>query len=90
MPRRLDIEALEDRRVFALDPSAIEQESMQLINRFRTDPQNEFSRLIASVSPRKAIDPNVDFSLSFFNTNVAIVQSQLAASHPWHPSLGMK
>ena len=79
------MEALENRRVFALDPTALEQESMQLINRFRTDPQNEFSRLIASVSPRRAIDANVDFSLSFFNTNVAIVQSELAALTPVAP-----
>lgn len=78
-PRRLDMEALETRRVFALDPTALEQESMQLINRFRTDPQNEFSRLIASVSPRRAFDANVDFSLGFFNTNVAVVQGQMAA-----------
>lgn len=58
---------------------------MQLINRFRADPQNEFSRLIASVSPRRAFDANVDFSLTFFNTNVAVVQSQMAALQPVAP-----
>lgn len=77
--RRLDIESLEVRRVFALDPTGLEQEAMQLINRFRTDPTNEFSRLIASVSPRRAIDANVDAALTFFNTNVGIVQSQMAS-----------
>ncbi len=83
--RPLCIESLEQRRVFALDPTGLEQEAMQLINRFRTDPQNEFSRLIASVSPRRAVDANVDFSLSFFNTNVAIVQGELAALSPVAP-----
>ncbi len=72
----------------ALDPTAIEQESMQLINRFRTDPQNEFSRLIASVSPRRAFDANVDFSLGFFNTNVAVVQGQMASLTAVPRSLG--
>lgn len=62
----------------AFDPSASEQELMQLTNRFRTDPTHEFSRLIASSSPRKAHDANVDFSLSFFNSNVAIVGAELA------------
>lgn len=69
----------------AFDPTASEQELMQLTNRFRTDPQNEFSRLMVSASPRKARDPNVDFSLSFFNTNTLIVQQELAALTPVPP-----
>ena len=69
----------------AFDPTAIEQELMQLTNRFRTDPQNEFSRLMVSASPRKARDPNVDFSLSFFNTDATIVRTELAALSPVPP-----
>lgn len=58
---------------------------MQLTNRFRTDPQHEFSRLMVSASPRKARDANVDFSLSYFNTDATIVQSELAALAPVPP-----
>lgn len=69
----------------AFDPSAMEQELMQLTNRFRTDPQHEFSRVMVSASPRKARDANVDFSLSYFNTNATIVQAELAALPPVPP-----
>ena len=69
----------------AFDPTASEQELMQLANRFRTDPQHEFSRLMVSASPRIARDANVDFSLNFFNSNMTIVQQEIAALTPVPP-----
>ncbi len=70
--RGLHVEHLETRRLMAFDPTASEQELMQLANRFRTDPRGEFSRLIASVSPRRAYDTSVNDALTFFNTNVRL------------------
>lgn len=69
----------------AFDPTAWDQELMQLTNRFRTDPQHEYSRLMVSTSPRKARDANVDFSLSYFNTNMAIVEQEMSVLQPVAP-----
>jgi len=83
--RPLSVEVLEDRQLLAFDPTGAEQELMQLINRFRTDPQHEFSRLMVSASPRQARDANVNYSLNYFNSDMTIVQSELAALTPIAP-----
>lgn len=72
-------EILEDRRLLALDPSGIEQEFMQLSNRFRADPAGEFSRMMISASPTKARDPQVDSAMQFFGLNGVVLQSELQA-----------
>ncbi len=71
--------------MMAIDPSAFDQELMQLANRFRSDPSGEFNRLITSISPIGATDPNVEFALKFFQTNLSVVQSEFAALTPAPP-----
>lgn len=75
--RPLQFEALENRRLLAFNPTAGEQELLQLVNRFRTDPQGEFSRLIASTSPLKARDPVLQLDLDYAQVNGSALKTQL-------------
>ncbi len=85
LPRGLNIEALECRRLLAFDPSGGEQELLQLVNRFRTDPQGEFSRLIATTSPLIARDPVLQLDLDYAQVNGSALQAQLAGMQPVPP-----
>ncbi len=76
--RKLSLESLESRRLLAFSPSADEQELLQLVNRFRTDPTGEFSRLIAVTSPLRARDPVLQIDLDYAQVNGSVLQSQLA------------
>ncbi len=49
--RQLGIERLEPRIVLSFDPTGIEQELLQLVNRLRTDPQGELTRLVDRLNP---------------------------------------
>lgn len=77
--RKLLVESLEKRRLMAFDPSAVEQELLQLINRFRSDPAGEFNRLIASQSPLKSFDAEVTPQLDFSKVDGAMLRSELSA-----------
>jgi hypothetical protein len=83
--RSYGFESLEVRRLMAFDPSAIEQELMQLINRFRTDPKNEFDRMIAVASPIQARDPLVTEQLRIAGVNGNVLKQELQALTPVAP-----
>jgi hypothetical protein len=63
----------------AVDPTAGEQELLQLVNRFRTDPQGEFVRLFSVQSPLKARDPILQVDLDFARVDGNALKSQLQA-----------
>jgi hypothetical protein len=77
IPRRCVLESLEHRRLLAFNPTAEEQHLLQLVNRFRTDPQGEFGRLISSPSPLVARDSVLQADLDFAQVNGAALKSQL-------------
>lgn len=83
--RSLVLEQLECRRLLAINPSAEEQEVLQYINRFRTDPGGEFNRLFSSVSPLTARNSSIQADLDFFKTNGSMLQSEFAALTPVEP-----
>lgn len=82
--------------VLAADPTAEQQEWLELINRFRADPQGELDRLVNitgnSWDPVKASDPNVVIALNYFGTSAAdlVAQFSVLNSAPalaWNSSL---
>jgi hypothetical protein len=75
--RQMSFEALETRRLLAFNPTASEQELLQLVNRFRTDPGGEYSRLIATTSPLKARDPVLQIDLDYAAVNGSVLKTQL-------------
>ncbi len=83
--RPLAIESLEARQLLAFGPSAIEQELMQLINRVRTDPRNEFDRMIAVAAPIQARDPQVTEQLQIFGVNGNVLRQEMQALSPVAP-----
>ena len=78
-PKRiLSVESLEFRRLLAFDPTAIEQELLQLTNRFRSDPTGEYGRLIASDSPLQSFDTEVTPQLDKSKVDGAMLRSELS------------
>lgn len=75
--RAMMFESLESRRLLAFNPTGSEQELLQLVNRFRTDPRGEFSRLIATTSPLKARDPVLQVDLDYAQVNGSVLKTQL-------------
>lgn len=73
------VESLEVRLCLSPTPTPAEQETLELINRLRTNPQGELNRLFSGFSPLRGRDPNVDVSVRFFGTNAAILESQFAS-----------
>lgn len=84
-PRILEIQQLEDRRLLALNPTGAEQELLQLVNRFRTSPAAEFSRMFSSVSPLKARDADVQIAVDYFGTNGTVLKGEFDALSPSPP-----
>ncbi len=70
---------LEVRRCLSATPTNAEQETLELINRLRTNPQGELNRLFSSLSPLTGRDANVDVAVRFFGTNAGILESQFAS-----------
>ena len=83
--RRPVFESLEDRRLLTLDPTPLEQEMLQLTNRFRTDPANEYGRLIKADSPIQSPDAEVTSNLSFFKVDSSLLRSELSRVAPAPP-----
>ncbi len=79
------IEPLECRRLLALNPTPLEQETLQLANRFRTDPANEYARLIKSSSPIQSHDAEVTSNLTFFKVDANLLRSELSSLSPSPP-----
>lgn len=77
--RPLTLECLEDRRLLAFNPTAIEQEYLQRVNRFRADPAGEFNRMFSSASPLIAREASVQNAVDFFKVNGNTLKSELSA-----------
>lgn len=68
----------------AADPTADQQYWLELINRFRSDPQNELSKLVNFSSPGvwgspKSDDPSIANALNYFGTSAADLAAQFAS-----------
>ncbi|MCA9264504.1 MAG: hypothetical protein KDA60_11670 [Planctomycetales bacterium] len=75
--RLLGGESLESRRLLAFDPTPLEQEMFEHINRMRMDPQGELSVLFESLSPTlDARDLFVQAAVDFFEVDAATLQTQ--------------
>ena len=83
--RKLSIEQLESRRLLAFNPTAHEQEMLQLINRFRSDPRGEFNRMFSSASPLRSRDPSLQAELDLHQVNGNMLRSEWNALNPAEP-----
>ena len=72
----LGLEQLEPRVLLAFDPTGIEQELFQLVNRFRSDPQGELSRLVNKLSPASSLDPYINEQLAYWKVDGSVLASQ--------------
>jgi hypothetical protein len=71
--------------LLAFDPSALEQEILQLSNRFRVDPTNEYARLIAVDSPLQSHDSEVTPQLTLSNVDGSMLRDELSRLSPAPP-----
>ena len=81
------------------DPTADQQYMLELVNRFRTDPQGELANLVNFSSPgvwaaTKSNDPSIAYALNFFGTSASDLATQfssLAAAPPlaWNNALNV-
>lgn len=76
---RLGLEALEAREVPTINPTGMEQEMLELVNRMRMDPQGELSRLLTSTNPVQSADPQVQAALSYFGVSGSTLAAQWAS-----------
>src|SRR4051812_2499048 len=72
-------ESLEPRQLLAVDPSPLEQEMLELINRMRTKPAAELALLT------KSTDADVNAALAFFKVNMTELAKQWAKLAPAQP-----
>lgn len=74
------IEFLEHRILLTFDPSGIEQETLEHVNRVRINPQAELDFLFSShPTPLTARDPDVQAAIDFFGVSGTTLESQFAA-----------
>jgi Ca2+-binding RTX toxin-like protein len=79
--------------MLTFNPSGIEQETLEHINRVRLNPQDELDFLFSShPSPLTARDADVQAAIDFFNVSGATLESQFASLNPapalaWNESL---
>jgi uncharacterized protein YkwD len=73
------IETLEPRLLFALNPTPREQELLEMLNRFRTNPQGELTILLNTKNA------DVQDALNFFNVNLTTLKQQFAQLLPAQP-----
>ncbi len=77
---------LERRLLLTLNPSPIEQEMMELVNRFREDPQGELDELFSShPDPLVANDFFVHINVLGFGVDGPTLESQFASLTPVPP-----
>ena len=91
------MEALESRLLFSVNPTGLEQEMLELINRFRANPTDELEQIFISTDPSDADyfrthDSDVNAALDFFGVNAATLFSQftnLTSAQPlaWNEAL---
>jgi len=65
--------------------TGVEQELLELANRFRLDPAGEFDRLVRDAGTRTAHDPDVTAALRWFEVDMARLAAELAALAPAPP-----
>ncbi|MFO7857188.1 MAG: hypothetical protein R6V44_18585 [Paracoccaceae bacterium] len=63
----------------------VEQELLELANRFRLDPAGEFDRLVRDAATRAAHDPDVTAALRWFEVDMTRLEAELAALGPAPP-----
>lgn len=78
----LRLELLEDRWVPALDPTGLEQEMLEHVNRMRLNPAAELSLLVDKLSPIHSQDPIINSAVNFFEVNGTVLQSQWSKLTP--------
>ncbi len=84
--RRVSTETLERRLLLTFDPSPLEQEMLELLNRFRDNPQAELDELLSShPNPLAALDADVQAALDFFEVDGNALESQFAGLSPAAP-----
>src|SRR5262245_5308453 len=93
-PRRFVFETLESRILLSLNPTGLEQEMLELMNRMRMNSAPELSLMTDNVSTTPAHSPNpeINAALSFFKVSgptLASQWSQLVAAPPlaWNGAL---
>ena len=69
--RDVFVEPLEQRLVLAFDPTAQEQELLELVNAMRADPQGHLKTLFNTTNPLVSPDADVNMNLQFFNVTSA-------------------
>ena len=88
--RKLRVESLECRRVFSLNPTGLEQEMLELVNRARMNPVDEPDELFISSTPGdpnffRSTDPDVNLATDFFNTSGSAFFSAFGSQTPVAP-----
>jgi uncharacterized protein YkwD len=83
---KFEVEPLEARVFLSLNPSGLEQESLELLQRMRLNPQAELDLLLNTG------DPNINSALSFFDVDADVLRQQWASLEPapplaWNESL---
>ncbi len=74
------LETLEPRMLLSINPTGVEQLTLELINRFREDPQADLSRMVSSfASPARSDDPDIDLALRFFRVNGFTLAQQFSS-----------
>jgi hypothetical protein len=79
------LEQLEPRIVLSFNPTGIEQELFQLVNRFRADPQGELSRLVNRLNPISSLDAYINLQLQYWGVSGAALASQWQSLSPVPP-----
>ena len=67
------------------DPTAFEQQTLELINRARLDPSGEFDALIADAATGTGVQDNITNPLAFFGVDLAAFEAQLSGLDPVAP-----
>ena len=76
----LTVERLEDRILLTIDPTGLEQEMLEHLNRMRTDPQGELDVIFSShPDPLQSTDPDVQAAVDFFEVDGATLETQWAS-----------
>lgn len=84
--RAASTETLERRLLLTFDPSPFEQEMLELLNRFREDPEAELDHLLSShPDPLTAFDSDVQNAIDFFEVDGAVLESQFQGLNPAPP-----
>jgi len=62
-----------------VQPSALEQELFELVNRARMDPGGEFSRLVSDAARGIGVTPGITRAIDWFDVDLAALAADLAA-----------